>query len=75
MPRQFVPNEAPEHGLFLGDKLPTTRQFIQDEALELQKEFPMLRQFVQDEVPEHMLLVEDELQMTRHFVQDKAPER
>jgi hypothetical protein len=33
MPNQFVWEEAPEHRLFVLDKLQIPRQFVQDEAL------------------------------------------
>jgi hypothetical protein len=52
MPNQFVWEEAPEHRLFVLDKLQIPRQFIQDEALEhelFEGELQMPRQFVQDE--------------------------
>jgi hypothetical protein len=49
----LVQDEAPEHGLFLGDELQTLRQFVQEEYLEhglfLKDELQIRRQFVLNE--------------------------
>jgi hypothetical protein len=55
MTRQFVQDEAPQHGLFVDDEL----------------ELPMPRHFVQDKALEHGLFVKDELSMPVQIVQDE----
>jgi hypothetical protein len=56
MPRQFVQDKAPEHGLFFKDEL----QIFES------------RQFVEDDPPQQELFVDDKLRMPMQFLRNKA---
>jgi hypothetical protein len=81
MHRQFVRDEASEHGLFK-DELQIQYQSNSSKTVRVscgehglfEDELQMPRLFIQEKVHEHGIF-KDDLQFPRQFVQDEAPER